>query len=301
MSRRPTRAELEQTTRTLRPFAAADLRTGFRTFKKNVNMDDLERAVRTGKWEAIQEVIPWRTLPADMAPLERRLSIGADKGAKQGRLALPEAKDIRLEHTPDNPRIRAAITDRTFSLITTTKDGARASAQREVLRAKKLGLSPSDVASNIRGSIGLNAPQAVALSNFRASLASKVRDSKAGEESAFVRAKISPDQADAMADAYESRLLDYRAMMIARTEVQFAAEIGQTDVWREAQDQGLLPENAGRTWQVDGNPCPQLCVPMNGITVALDEPWVLPDGRAVMVVTQSHPHCECVSILSFGG
>lgn len=298
MPRRGSKGPLDRIAGTLRPIVRANLHAGFRTFKRNIDPQELERAVRTGKWETIQEAIPWKRLPSDLSTAMKTLGKGAEQASEVGRQALPVAANKRLSHrATDNPRLRDLIRDRTGELITTTQDGAKAAAQREVLRAKKLGLPPSAVAANIRGSIGLNAPQATALSNFRAGLAT--RSQGKDDDNAFVRAKMSPARQDAMADAYEQRLLDYRADMIARTELRFASEYGQLDVWQEAQDQGLLPENSGRQWQVDGNPCPQLCIPMDGIVVGLNEPWVLPDGRQAMVPTDSHPHCECISLFVF--
>ena len=42
------------------------------------------------------------------------------------------------------------------------------------------------------------------------------------------------------------------------------------------------------------------CEKMTDVETPLGEPWTLPDGRKVMVPTESHPRCRCSAGLSFG-
>jgi hypothetical protein len=87
--------------------------------------------------------------------------------------------------------------------------------------------------------------------------------------------------------------------MIARTETLSASTGGQREAWLQAQDKGLLPRTQKRGWITtpDDRLDADVCEPMDGEEVGIDEPWTLPDGRAVMIPQQAHPQCRCGAAL----
>lgn len=267
------------------PFKA-DLIEGVRTFRKDIDVDDLAYAVRTGKTDAVMQTIPWDKLDRRLAPVAQHLRDAAAASADSAAKALPREVSNDLRYDPRNRRIDAAVDTRIEALNITVQDGGKEAIRQALRRAMVQGLRPDRVAAEIRDSIGLNDRQAIALANFRQGLA------QTGKHSDRV--------VDKMTAAYENRLLDQRAIMVARTEVRHLTNAAQQDVWASAATDGLIPDDARRQWIVDGRPCPELCWPMRNKTVALGQPWVLPDGRRIMVPTESHPHCECVEMLLMG-
>lgn len=263
-----------------------DLVKGVTKFRNDVSTEDIARALARGSIKGVFETIPWHELPGALDPAMEQLADAAVKGSKSTIDALPKHISTNLRYDVRNKQVAALLKTRTGEQITALQDGTLAAVRLATRRALTHGLSPRDVADEIKGSIGLNDRQAVALSNFRAGL--------------LARGKHTDDQVDRLVDAYGARLLDQRAVMIARTEVRFATNAAQQAVWSAADKDGLLPPDSVRVWIVDGNPCPELCRPMNGKTARLGEAWTLPDGREVMVPTESHPHCYCVEQLRLG-
>lgn len=156
--------------------------------------------------------------------------------------------------------------------------------QNAVARSFSNALTPRDVASSIRNSIGLFPGQQTALMNYRQGL----------KESG-----MKPDRVDAFSSKYEDRLLDYRAKMIARTETRQATNQGQLFIWQDAQNQDLIAPTAKKVWVVDGAPC-EICEPMDGVAIGLAESWTLPNGDIADIPTDAHPHCFCGMELEFG-
>lgn len=299
---------INQVVADLAPFVRMDVKNGLTRFKNRVDPADLEKALRSRKWDRLMESIPWDDLSADLAKGEARLGKAAARvaGLTVGSLGGPAAE---LRYSPDNPRMAAYIASRTGELITVTRDGTLEAVRAAVTRQQKEGRTPRDVARDIRDSIGLNRPQARALDNFRRALErgrpGKVIPPTAPDQPAIrgPRQVLPADQIDSMVDRQAEAYLDYRAMMIARTETRLAANQGQIDVWTEALDQGILPPGSRQIWVVDGRPC-SICLPMDGVPAPIGGTWTIRvprsvrDGggfaeRKVTNPTQSHPHCLC--------
>jgi len=132
----------------------------------------------------------------------------------------------------------------------------------------------------IREIVGLTSRQAQAVTNFRAGLMAD------GIEGALLDKRVGK---------YAAAQLRYRGTMIARTETLTASNAGQSELWLQARDGGLLPSDQKRSWILtpDERLCVVTCEPMEEAEVGIEEPWTLPDGRTVMIPQQAHPDCRC--------
>jgi SPP1 gp7 family putative phage head morphogenesis protein len=83
-----------------------------------------------------------------------------------------------------------------------------------------------------------------------------------------------------------------RADTIARTESMRAANQGQSELWDQAVDQGLLTGDEQQEWIVtpDDKLCP-ICEPMDGVTTGLDDTFDV-DGDEIDG-PPAHPNCRC--------
>jgi SPP1 gp7 family putative phage head morphogenesis protein len=70
-----------------------------------------------------------------------------------------------------------------------------------------------------------------------------------------------------------------------------AANSGQREIWRQAREQGLIPDEQQRQWIASGdaNTCP-ICAALDGTTVGVDEEFDEGDPPI-------HPQCRCTTTL----
>lgn len=292
----PTHARIGRIVDEMSPFVRGDIKRGIETFRDNVSPSAIERAIKSGTMDAIAKAVPWDTLPdsldkgfAKVVKAGRQSAIGAAQELPgQG----PAPVQLVLDRA--GPKLESYTVTRKGIIRQATEDGTHEAVRREVHLARTRHMTPSELANNVRQVIGLNARQAVAISNYRGSLGQDIRDPETGK---LTRKAVPVREREAMVQAQIDRMLDVRADNIARTELAFATNAAQAEAWRAAQDAELLPEGAGRKWLVDGNPCAELCVPMHGVVVGLDEPWVLPDGREVDVPQEAHTNCQCTAVM----
>jgi hypothetical protein len=275
---------------------------GITRFGSRVNRDSMEQAVRSGDYKKVSKQIPWEKLPDDLGPFARSIGqaaiagggFGADevvaglggRGSSlppsRGGKTLNQAEMRRdLSLTDKNPKIRDYIGSRTGELVQNVTDNLQATIQRAVLDSKKGYGSPRQIADTlIDANLPLNDRQSVALQKYSASVRETYGDNKKSQKTI---------------DAYASQLQDQRAMMIGRTEASFAANFGQQQVWLNAKEEGLLAPEAMREWVTESNPC-EICLPLNGVRVGLDEPWTTIDGDELFTAT-AHPNCRCAEAL----
>lgn len=261
-----------------------DLFRGFKKFKSHVEPERVYQAWSTGHYAKIMEAIPWEKLPHYLEPAATKLSHGMIKSANMTIDSLPDNANKGLRFNMKNPRMREYVGRRTGEMVINIQTDAQKVIQNAVARSFNEALTPRDVAATIRGSIGLYPQQETALRNYRQNL---------------IQNETKPERIEGLVGAYEDRLLDQRSMMIARTETRLATNVGQQAVWEQASDEGLLPTEVTRVWVVDGNPC-DICEPMDGEEVGLNEPWIMEDGDAVMLPTEAHPNCMCGMELNIG-
>jgi hypothetical protein len=267
-----------------------DLVKGVTTFKSRVSDEALMEAWKKGDYHKLLTHIPFDKLPGDLAPAIKAIGQGIETAADYQLEAMPPNINANLRFDVSNPRTRTFLETRTASMVTRIETDTRMTIQGEITRAFTHAQTPRQVAERIKSSIGLIPAHETALDNYRASL------EEAGD--------LSPDRIAELTDAYEARLLDYRAMNIARTETRMAVNHGQLAVWQAGADQGFIDrETAKKEWIVDGAPC-AVCEPMDGIRVGLDEPWLVTytngQVQSVYIPTESHPHCMCGMELHFG-
>lgn len=104
---------------------------------------------------------------------------------------------------------------------------------------------------------------------------------------------------DELADRIEELIGDKaRAETIARTETMRASNRGQTELWDQATDAGLLTGDEEKEWIVtpDDRLC-AVCEPMDGETVPLTGRFTLNTGERVDE-PPAHPNCRCTIGLS---
>lgn len=256
-----------------------DMLSGLKTFKSKITVPQIEAAIASKTTDKLVERLPWDALDAKLGKASKRILKAAVESAKGELHKLP--RDFRYDLK--NPNFANYIRDHTGNLITLVQEDTRKIVRAAVRNAFNKGHDPRDVAMQIRSSIGLNERQANALSKYRNSLAD---------------AGHAPARVTELANAYGERLLSQRAMTVARTEIRFAANAGQQQIWKAASKADMLPPAAMRRWVVDGNPC-EICEPMDGVTVGVDEDFRLPDGTSIDQ-PPAHPNCFCIVSLDVG-
>ncbi len=156
-------------------------------------------------------------------PLGYLVTAGADGGLN--------AASLTMTFDLSNPEAIRAVRSYGFDLIRQITDDTRAGIRQIVGDAIAFGGHPYEQARQIRSLIGLTDSQAQAVANFRrflqegdrAALTRELRDRRF--DPTLERAlgdnqtvDLAPEQIDTMVGRYASRMLDFRAKNIARTE-----------------------------------------------------------------------------------
>jgi len=177
-------------------------------------------------------------------------------------------------------------------------DVSREAIRVSVLRGMEEGRPFRKVAREVRESIGLTPNQARFVGNYRRQLETGELGSpsetpphrrrlSATEQqqsrSIFMAGGESSGRVNKLVETYAQRLINRRAMDIARTETHRAFQQGQKAIWGQAVDQGLLDlEDTRRIWVVTADERlrdDHAAVPlMNPEGVRLNEPFKTPVG-----------------------
>lgn len=163
-----------------------------------------------------------------------------------------------------NPRPMQFAQARAADLVKQVSKDTKANIRRIIVRGFREGQSVTEMAKDIRqlAGFGLTKQQSEWGRNYRARL------QDAG--------KLTADKIDAKVDRYAAQKLRERSITIARTESMTAANEGQRETWRQAQDEGLL------TYDAD-------------LPTQYRTPWGMLDGPP------AHVACRCAEATDFDG
>jgi len=192
--------------------------------------------------------------------------------------------EMAIDFSAENPEVLAA-----FDAIQMNLVGVTQATNNGVLAVIQEAIDASwrkeRLAREIRAQVGLLPAHVQAVNRYHDTL---------------VLGGTTPARATQLSNGYAGRLRTYRGNMIARTEVAQAVSRGQLTFWRGMQTKGWLPQRTQRIWITaqDELVCP-VCGPMQGVPVDLGSPWLLDNGKQVLVPPESHPHCRCTTGLIF--
>lgn len=180
--------------------------------------------------------------------------------------------DVRFTFNDKAPDARKAAEDNAASMVTDISAETEANIRSLIADAIESKLSPYEAAQEIHDLIGLTAAQGQAAQKYRDELEAS---------------GLTADKVEAKVEEYADELLTARAETIARTEIMEALNAGQDAAWAQAQEAGLLSEDAEKEWITtpDETLCPE-CNDMDGETVPIGQEF--PDGDPPL-----HPNCRC--------
>lgn len=196
-----------------------------------------------------------------------------------------------------SPTSLAWASNSSASLVVRVTEQTRSAIRELIASGVQNGIPPQSLARSIKGVIGLRSDQQSALANAMARLDAARPGStvKVGSRSIVIPSDgLSQARLSSIANRYSDELLKQRAILIARTETIDAANEGQSELWKQAVERGDLPDDVKRVWIVtpDDRLCPNICEPMEGQVVGLDEPFITGEGDEVDA-PGAHPDCRC--------
>lgn len=174
---------------------------------------------------------------------------------------------------------------------------ARQITRRAMIEGAAGGINPRRVAQDFRDSIGLTPAQEEHVANYRRALESgdygnalgrELRDARSDRTLRAARRdgdSLTPAQIDRLVDRYRSNYVTYRAETIARTEALRNANAGVDEMMRQAIDRGeVRAEDLIKTWHAGPATAHSRDQhqAMDGVSVGVNEPFVLPDGTRMM-------------------
>lgn len=169
------------------------------------------------------------------------------------------------------------------ALIREITDEQREVIREVIVRSTQGEYTVSQIARQVRGTIGLTSQQAGWVENFRQ------RQIDAAIERG-VPAERAPSAVQGEVDKYHKRIHRYRSETIARTETIRASSEGRQAAWQQGMDDGFISPDAEKRWIVEFDGC-SICMG-NGITgwINIKDTWSTGDPPA-------HPNCRCDVIL----
>lgn len=202
--------------------------------------------------------------------------------ARQVTRSLGQATELRaaapftFNFDKTNPRAQAFALRESSKLITEVGQETIKAVQELIEQAFEEGIPPEELKYQIKQIVGLRSDQISALQKF-----------------------AEGDVTEFEIDRYWNELLNDRALLIARTEVNRSANAGQTELWKQAEDEGLLPPGTKRMWIAtmidDDTPDPRTReehAEMHGQIRGLDEPFTKRDGTPIEPGEETNCRCS---------
>lgn len=176
-----------------------------------------------------------------------------------------------------NPEAAAYAEKFGAEMVTAITDETKGAIRAVIARSIREGIPPYESARMIADLIGMNSQQAQAAVEYRAEL---------------IDAGHPADEVERLFGEYADGKIEDRADLISHTETMEALNEGQLEAWSDAQEEGLLGENATKEWVAtdDEHICP-ICEDLDGEEVALDATFDV-DGEE-MDGPPAHPACRC--------
>ena len=247
--------------------------------RRSTSFDAIENALISGSIPSVQAAIVW---PEDNFRVQFAallLTTFTTAGGAIGGGIQKASVNIAFDAT--NPRAVEFAETQSAARVTGITTETRKAIQTHLARSLDEGVTPRDLARELRSIIGLNERQANSVVNLRRTLVERDTD---------------PERIQRLVDRQSARLLRHRAETIARTEGMEAVSAGQHELFRQARDQGLLDESTIRRIPIvtpDDRLCP-ICRPipsMNPKGVGLEQPFQTPVGPKMH--SPFHVRCRC--------
>lgn len=210
---------------------------------------------------------------------------------------LRSAKDqFPISFDKANPASIAWARLRAAGLIQGIDAGTRAAIRNILGNMFEQGITPRQAVNQIAPLIGLSTPQVEAVGNLRGAILDNPGGTVfAGNTAIRVPETVTPEFLARRTEEYSNRLLNQRALTIARTETIAAANEGQLELWDQALEKGLLLGNEQRVWiATPDDRTDPVCAEMDGQRADLGEPFMTPDGDEIMA-PPVHPNCRCAT------
>jgi len=241
----------------------------------------LTAAIESGDVARILAAVKIAHLPAALAPA---VAVVASIVTQAAEHALTEIA-VRASFTIVNPAASTAARTQGARLVTVVTNETRTAIRALTASAFPEGIAPRELAKLIKPMIGLNTRQVQAVLNYRTDL---------------LRSELSAAVIEAKGNLYAKKLLQQRALNIARTETIDAATAGQLAAWKDAAAAGLLnTDRTSRVWSAasDARTC-ERCAFMDEQEVPFDAPFIDDAGSEIWAPTL-HPSCRCSVSLVF--
>lgn len=264
---------------------AAEFVKGLDAFLARIPAEALEAAAEQGR-DALESLIPYDDLVDDLDFLSeetQEIMIGAALMA----IGFLVVSTRNLQFDPTHERIARVNAANAGLLLQAISDENRIIIQATISRT--LGQAPALVAEQIRTSVGLTPKMNTALQTFRAK---QIADGL----SAVQVARLVKDKRD--------RMIDVRAMAIARTEGIRAVNAGQMELWRQAAEQGVIDaDKARKVWlTVNDDRRSAICDQLDGHPpIPLNELFFSSIAGESFDYPPAHVNCRSAVVLEGGG
>jgi hypothetical protein len=240
----------------------------------------IRSALRFGNVEQAMQAVPVAELLILRTAIQEALLRTAAAGAG---IALENSLVVRLGTSAGLPVAELAYwaRQRSAGLVVGITEQTRLALRETIASAITDGLSPAKAAPLAEAVVGLNRVQAGALMTRAAEL---------------VERGIAPARRAAILERYAARLRRQRAQVIARHELQQAANAGRRAQWeRNVRDGVILPDRWEREWVAivpsDGRTC-RFCQGMDGQRAPINGNY--PNGSSG---PPGHTMCRCTEVL----
>ncbi|OAJ35376.1 hypothetical protein [Piscirickettsia salmonis] len=251
----------------------------------HTNDNALNKAIKQGDLDKVLDAVGYNYLVAELSTIYSVEQSAVKAGADNARLALPdylEKKTPPLNMLDDT--VQQIIKDRTAELVTLVSEETKNAIAAQVSEGYTSGEHVRVMSARIKSLVGLNRPQQSAMNKFIDNLLEK---------------EIKPDVLDKMILKEYNKKLNYRSLMIARTESSFAIHAGQEAMWQDMVNKQIISPQSGKGWLTcgDSRVSKLICRPMNKQKVLVGQPFTTGDGRAVYHPPETHPNCRCTVVL----
>ena len=251
----------------------------------NVNTAALSDAYRAGNFGNAVASFDWGQFGYRMsenrsALLSQINSTGAAEAQNIGKLVGRYAFDVT------DQRAVSWAAARSGELIVNLSTQLQSEVRGIITNAFVNQITPDEVARELSRKVGLFPRWSDAVEKqYQRNLASFIDDGYGRRDATRMAGQL--------ADAYRDRLINARAINIARTEIMTAANEGRRISWLQASDRGLIDlNNSSKEWIAEDDACDICLEAVDGGLVGVMDTF--PNGEDM---PPAHPSCRCTAVL----